>query len=54
MKSTAVHVGNVKLRGKSTKMLSCGCCDVVNFKRRERVKEAEREIREARKVGVLD
>jgi hypothetical protein len=24
--------GNVKLRGKLGKMLSCGCCDVWNFK----------------------
>lgn len=38
--------GNVKMRGKLTKILSCKCCDMVNFKPQERVKEAKKEIKE--------
>lgn len=37
--------GNIKLRGKLSRMLSCQCCDVFNFKPSERVKEAKKEIR---------
>lgn len=40
--------GNCKLKGKKTKMLSCGCCDVQNWKWRERLKEAQREIKDAK------
>lgn len=41
-----LSVGNVKLRGKRQKGLSCGCCVAQNFKWSERVKEAIREIRQ--------
>lgn len=37
-------VGNCKLNGKLSKMLSCGCCDVQNWTWRERIKEANKEI----------
>jgi hypothetical protein len=40
--------GNAKLRGKLRCSLSCGCCDLVNPKWKERVNEADREIREVR------
>jgi len=36
---------NSKLRGKKTKRLSCGCCDLFNPKWDERIKEAKKEIR---------
>lgn len=36
--------GNIKLRGKLTHQLSCRCCDVVNCKWVERLKEADREM----------
>ena len=37
--------GNVKLRGKISASMNCGCCDMVNFKKSERDKEAKKEIR---------
>ncbi len=37
--------GNVKLRGKLGKMLSCGCCDVQNFKPKYFWKLAEKELK---------
>ena len=37
--------GNIKLHGKISKTLSCGCCDVFNFKNSERWKEAANEIK---------
>ena len=49
----SIHHGkagaNGKLRGKLTKCLSCGCCDLQNWKWRERLKEANREIKENKK-----
>jgi hypothetical protein len=36
--------GNVKLRGKREKQLSCGCCTVQDFRWGERVREAMREV----------
>ena len=38
--------GNMKLRGKLTKACPRGCCTVRNFKPAERVKEAEKEMKE--------
>lgn len=46
MKSVPVPVGNVKLRGKRTALLSCGCCVMFNAKWQLRVKQADKEIRE--------
>ena len=37
--------GNIKLRGKLHKTLSCRCCDVQNFKSQYFTKLAEQEIR---------
>ncbi len=45
MKSQAI-AGNFKLRGKKHAMLTCGCCDVVNFTDSERIKAANDEIRQ--------
>ena len=33
------------MRGKTTKMLYCKCCDLKNFKWAERVKESLKEIK---------
>lgn len=47
MKSNSIRgvAGNVKCRGKIEKMLSCGCCNMKNFKWTERVKEAIKQIK---------
>ena len=47
MKSTRYRgiAGNAKLRGKLHMMLSCRCCDLVNFKPKYFTKLAEQEIR---------
>lgn len=37
---------NSKLRGKRTRLLSCRCCMLFNPKWEERVKEANKEIRQ--------
>jgi hypothetical protein len=36
---------NAKLRGKKFKLLSCKCCALFNPKWKERVKEANKEIK---------
>jgi hypothetical protein len=36
--------GNTKLNGKKTCRLSCGCCEITNFKDQEREKEMKKEI----------
>ena len=40
--------GNVKLRGKLGKTLSCGCCDVRNLKPTYLTRLAKREIQDSR------
>lgn len=37
---------NCKLRGKLTKNLSCGCCQLQNWKWTERIKAANQEIKQ--------
>ena len=44
MKSVPQGAGNSKLRGKLSRSMSCGCCVMENWKWRERVKEANKEI----------
>ena len=39
-------VGNIKMRGRKTCSAGCTCCDVQNFKDREREKELLKEILE--------
>jgi hypothetical protein len=41
--------GNVKLRGKMTKLLHCRCCEMINFKQQERWKEAKQEVKNFKK-----
>ncbi len=38
--------GNINLKGKKYKLLSCKCCVVQDFRYREKVKEAKKEIRD--------
>jgi hypothetical protein len=38
------RAGNVKCRGKKTKLMSCLCCEMINSKWSERWKEAKKEI----------
>jgi hypothetical protein len=40
--------GNAKLRGKLCKMLSCGCCDVQNFKPEYFKRLAKKEARDSK------
>jgi hypothetical protein len=35
---------NVKMRGTHSKVLSCGCCDAVNFKRTESRQQLDKQI----------
>jgi hypothetical protein len=44
MKSNPGAVGNVNLRGKKSWTLSCGCCDMYDFRDDEREREAQKEI----------
>ena len=37
--------GNVKMRGKKTRLMSCKCCMMMDFREECRKKEAEEEIR---------
>ena len=43
---------NAKLRGKLTHLLSCKCCMLFNPKHEERVKEANREIKEYKNAEI--
>jgi hypothetical protein len=43
---------NKKLRGKVSVALSCGCCDMFNFTWKERVKEANKEIKNVLRGSV--
>ena len=46
MKSISIRdFAQVNLKGKRTKRLSCGCCEVQNFKWKERIKQAKKEIK---------
>ncbi len=38
--------GNINLKGKKYKLLSCKCCVVQDFRYREKVKQAKKEIRD--------
>ena len=48
--SRAGIAGNIKLRGKLHKTLSCRCCDVQNFKPQYFWKLAERELKVPREL----
>jgi hypothetical protein len=44
------RAGNVKCNGKKTKLLSCYCCMMINCKWEQRLKEADKEIRDEAKT----
>lgn len=46
--------GNVKLRGKREKLLTCGCCTVQDFRWGERIRQAKREIATAQAPSKAD
>lgn len=39
------HAGQFNLKGKLFKSLRCGCCEIIDFRWRERIKQAEKEMR---------
>lgn len=45
-KSTPVPVGNINLKGKKYRLLSCGCCEAYDMREDVRRREDEKEIRE--------
>jgi hypothetical protein len=51
MKSTPLHAGNINLRGKKCKVLSCRCCEVVDLRDDY---ESQRVAREEMNVSVED
>jgi F0F1-type ATP synthase epsilon subunit len=45
MKSTAVNVGSVNLRGKKSKVLACKCCVAADLREKEFRKRADKAMR---------
>jgi len=45
------RAGNVKCKGKKTKMMSCYCCQMINFKWEQRLKEAHQEVQDETKTN---
>ncbi len=45
MKSGAVDMGNINMKGKKYALLSCGCCQCVDFREKEAEKLAKKEMR---------
>jgi hypothetical protein len=41
-----IHAGDVNLRGKKHKTMSCGCCECIDYREQERVRELEKEIKD--------
>jgi hypothetical protein len=49
-KSPVAHgAGNINLKGKKSKVLSCNCCEAIDFRERELARQAQKEIRHAYK-----
>lgn len=44
MKSTGVDCGNVNMKGKKYKLLSCRCCEAQDLREKELKKEHNKEI----------
>lgn len=53
MKSLSIRniAGQVKMKGKIQKSLSCGCCELINLKHKY---EKNRHMREIRFCGIED
>lgn len=43
--------GNIKMRGKKTKLLSCLCCGMIDCRWEQRLKEAKKEIENEAKAN---
>jgi type I restriction-modification system DNA methylase subunit len=43
--------GNIKMRGKKTKLLSCLCCGMIDCRWEQRFKEAKKEIENEAKTN---
>jgi hypothetical protein len=49
MKSINIRdFAQVKMRGKKTMRLRCGCCEVQDFRERERIKQLKKEFKNAK------
>lgn len=46
-RSPAYRPGRVNMKGKKEKRLHCGCCICIDFREREKKKQALKEIRDA-------
>jgi hypothetical protein len=44
------RAGNVKMRGKKTKLMSCLCCCMIDCRWEQRIKEAQKEMRDETKA----
>ena len=44
------HPGNVKMRGRKTRLMSCMCCEMIDFRWEQRLKQAKKEIRDEAKA----
>lgn len=51
MRSVPVPAANFKCRGKKTRLLTCGCCVLVNFKDQVKDHLARKEINDFRKTN---
>jgi len=52
-KGSVHHMGNVNLKGKKSKALSCGCCDVYNLKDKLLKQEHQKEMRNSAQENKL-
>ena len=53
MRSTFHKAGNINLKGRKSKTLNCGCCEVQNFKDRELKREHIKYIIEETNMKVF-
>jgi hypothetical protein len=42
--------GNVKMRGRKTRLMSCLCCEMIDFRWDQRIKQANKEIRDETQI----
>jgi hypothetical protein len=45
------HPGNVKMRGRKSRLMSCLCCEMIDFRWDQRMKQAKKEIRDEAKTN---
>ena len=54
MKSIPQGGGNVKMKGKTTCRMNCGCCQAVNFRDKVNEQSMKDEIEEFMKTGCIE